>query len=55
MARKYKATYPSGKTKTVLANSINNASDKLFKLDGKLKYRTLQRVNPLKKRKARKK
>jgi len=50
MPRKYKATYPNGKTRTVIAYSIDNARDELFKLDGKLKYRTLERINPLKKR-----
>ena len=50
MARKYKATYPSGRTKIVLADNIDKARNKLFAQDGKLKYRTLERVNPLKPR-----
>ena len=53
MGRKYKATYPSGRSKIVVAKNIEKARDKIFTQDGKLKYKTLERVNPRKPRRFR--
>ena len=50
MVRKYKATYSSGKQSTVLATDIEQARKKLFLKEGKVAYKTLERVNALKPR-----